>query len=114
MPFHTLNVPLNTVGDEQRLAFRPSETAIRQIYPSRTADYPRFGYAIGVHYKDRPETRVADKQRTFLIESQAVWSSIAEGLEEDSSFSRGAIIVKRQSPNLVRTRHCDIEEALIE
>lgn len=92
MPPRALNDAFHTIRNEDGFSILPSKCAICQILTSfGGCDNSRFGNALGVNYENRPETRMANEQATFFIHRKTIWTSTAEGLEEQASFSRTSI-----------------------
>lgn len=109
VPPHTLNITLHTICDIDRLPILSPKGTIRQILSSfRRSDNPSFRHPICINYKDRSKTGMADKQTSFFIHSQSIWSSTTERLEEQPRFWGGAISVERQSPDSVGTSHSHV------
>jgi hypothetical protein len=57
---------------------------------------------------------MTNEQRAFLIERQTIRSDLPERLEEHASLGRGSVGMEGEAPDLVRARHCYIQEALVE
>lgn len=113
MPLHLLNIPLQAVCDVQRLVIRPTEAAVGQVDAVRAADDVCFWDPVRVDHENGTETRMADEEIAFLVERQAIRARVSKRGEEDAALGGGPVLVQRQPPYLVGSRHGYVEKALI-